>query len=751
MKEGQKGKTKGWPDVPLDHLKRVTDWDEVIRMAHDLWQAQNCVLLFAEDTPTSQAGAAVALTLTAAETVIGDCVPNNIDALTVQLGAYLDIGMQAVRTRRPELERFILCWSTSLPEAGLPTPPIKRLSKRSSQKGGGLSGWGSDKRRSIPTHVIMPLATRAIATHWQALKQARLKRPGVIPVLEEITLAKKLFAGNEIGEELAELLAKHSGAATSAEDDTSDDGTETGSATEPETMTEPSTRGASSIQLDEHATAALLEVTEKDSSQPVRKPDMVQSWIENGDASSGDEGNSSDDDTPRPAKRVRREPTHSSIGELPQPFAFSVGQKGFQIEKVATPTAISVHHARAAASPMSASAQRSESVDTLRSEDGLTAASDACPMERQLSSTSSRSMTSTSQTSISTSSITSHPAPLRATASPAPVKIMKGERVSLRAEVEAVQRGLKNSNDHAGVLVRERKVYCSLGPKRQPVRGVGPVVVDDVVIRSINFWLDKQKEDGLPIPDLDSQEYLKQARASTKGNGPIDVRDRIIALADRQSPLETLLRLGVQPADLPYNMIPHSACGVNLALFHFADSKAVLGKGDMEETDDLRDKSLRLFFRGPANDSLPDAFLDTKGIKERIQSYHYRGYWDCLADNSPLPKPKFRVRKLKMQDDEVPENMIQRIAQEEGKRDLAGDEETEMIQKAVLGALLYHKFQPIWDPFKVTGSVPKLWFDDGLYELGLVPSSKLSAAEAWEAAEVTWARRKKDDVAAMEE
>lgn len=117
MKEGQKGKTKGWPDVPLDHLKRVTDWDEVIRMAHDLWQAQNCVLLFAEDTPTSQAGAAVALTLTAAETVIGDCVPTNIDALTVQLGAYLDIGMQAVRIRRPELERFILCWSTSLPEA----------------------------------------------------------------------------------------------------------------------------------------------------------------------------------------------------------------------------------------------------------------------------------------------------------------------------------------------------------------------------------------------------------------------------------------------------------------------------------------------------------------------------------------------------------------------------------------------------------------------------------------------------------
>jgi hypothetical protein len=40
-----------WPDGVLDDFKRIGDWDEVFRTAHDLWQAQNCVSLFATDIP----------------------------------------------------------------------------------------------------------------------------------------------------------------------------------------------------------------------------------------------------------------------------------------------------------------------------------------------------------------------------------------------------------------------------------------------------------------------------------------------------------------------------------------------------------------------------------------------------------------------------------------------------------------------------------------------------------------------------
>jgi hypothetical protein len=286
-------------------------------------------------------------------------------------------------------------------------------------------------------------------------------------------------------------------------------------------------------------------------------------------------------------------------------------------------------------------------------------------------------------------------------------------------------------------------VYCLLGHKRPTVRDQAGKKLDSVVVRSINNWLDKQRNDGKPIPDADGRAYMQQAIADSEAR--IDVRDRINTLAHQQSPLETLLRLGVLPSDLPHNVVPHSACGVNLDLFHFAQRKAILGEGDVEETDELRDMSLRLFFRGPCNDSLEDTFLDEVGVAQRTQAYHYKGFWDVLEDNSPLPKPKFRKRKPEIEADPKPENMIQRIAHEAGRKDLKGEEETDMIQKAALAGLIFIKPLPIWDPFKVTASVPRNWFDDGLYELGLVTSSKLDAKQAWEVAESTWKRRKQQE------
>jgi hypothetical protein len=735
-KDGQKTK-KGWPDEPFDALKKVGNWDDVIRMAHDLWQATNCVSLYPDNTPAGQSSAAIVLTILAAETVMGDCLPSNTDYVHCEMAQCFDIGISSVRKRRTEIEKFIPCWATSLPEVGLPIPPLKRSSKRSSQTGEGTGGWGSDKRRGIPPKVILPIAARAVAAHWKDLKQARLRRPGLIPFDKEEKLCKRMFAGNDISQELADLLVEHCDSTSSIRDSSSERELDSRTGTPSES---PRAR-LSSVQSEEITTPRMEEQVDEVDSQPINKPDMVQAWIENGDASSGDEGDSSDDDTPRAAKRMRREPPDSRIGELPQPFAFSIGNKGFQVEKVLDSTRPTESRpSNAVASAASSTSQKSSSA----SGDGIAHVSEARRMERQNSNaSSSRSTASTLVNAASTASGSRRPAPLLAKETPAPLKITRGEHISERAERESIQRGLNNPNDHAGVLVRERKVYCLLGHKRPTVRDQAGKKLDSVVVRSINNWLDKQRNDGVHMPDADGRVYMQQAIADDESR--IDVRERINSLAHQQSPLETLLRLGVPPSDLPHNVVPHSACGVNLDLFHFAQRKAILGEGDMEETDELRDMSLRLFFRGPCNDSLEDTFLDEVGVAQRTQAYHYKGFWDVLEDNSPLPKPKFRKRKPEIEADPKPENMIQRIAHEAGRKDLKGEEETDMIQKAALAGLIFIKPLPIWDPFKVTASVPRNWFDDGLYELGLVTSSKLDAKQAWEVAESTWKRRKQQE------
>jgi hypothetical protein len=96
-----------------------------------------------------------------------------------------------------------------------------------------------------------------------------------------------------------------------------------------------------------------------------------------------------------------------------------------------------------------------------------------------------------------------------------------------------------------------------------------------------------------------------------------------------------------------------------------------------------------------------------------------------------------------------PDNMIQRIAYEYGHdADLfAGNAEgeTEMIQKAVVAGLIRVQQKPRWDAYKDTASVPKLWYNDDLSILRLIPQTKISFAEASGLSDSIWGQWKEQE------
>lgn len=743
-----------WPDQVLDDLKQVRDWDEVFRIIHGLWQAQNCVSLFANDIPAVPASAAVTLTVMACEAIMGEVVKSNNLALETELCHRLRVGITSCKHRRAEVDRFVLSWSTSISELGLPVPSVKP-SNRSMSLGAGNSGWGSDKRRGVPKKVIMPLATLMVAKHWREIKKARLARPGILHIDEECALARKLFAGKDIAKDLAESLAKSAdpllpsndidwGSDTDTESESSfaspsevgfygysgDYGAYVNPKYAPtETSIGPVTRrfwrNASTSQSPAPAPPRALGVERFQSI--INKPDMIQAWIENGDASSSEEGDSSEDDVgnndiPEPtAKRARHTADTSHIGELPQPFAFSIGKEGFSVERTQSQTLPSPAATPAAASSSSVSS-RAQSVVSVNSDD-VDPALKSLPMTRQLSATPSAGS--------ATSSIARRPAPLRATLTPAPATFTNGALPSARAEREAIRRGRRHLNDHTGVLIREKKQYFQIGKTFETVRHAVQVTADIDVVKSIDLWLERQKQSG----SIDNHALVRKRDP--------ELRDLIKTNIDRQSPIETLLRAGVGSKQIPHHIIPRSVCAINMDLFHYADRDAILGVGEVEETERLLDMSLRLFFRGFGNDTLPEVFLNPDEMKERIASYHLKGHWDVLADSSPVPKPKFRKRKREVV--QPPDNMIQRIASEYERGLASPQEEEDVIQQAVLAGLLVTKALHPWDPYKVSATVPALWYLDDLFELGLVDTSKLGPQEAWETAESTWARRRKNE------
>lgn len=745
-----------WPEEPFDRFRKIKDWDDVFRIADGLYQAQLCVSLF---PPAGNIyHGVIAIATIAAQIALGEA-PKNIPSLEVEMSHHLPVNRDGITARVPEINKLIVAWSSSIPEAGLPIPTLKPP-KRSSMIGQGVAGWGSDKRRPVPVSAIVTRAGRTIAENWAAIKRARLKRPAVIPYEEEIALSRKMFSGGVVTSERHALLRKYAIADDvfrTPSRSASPQKSESSSGRRRDSQTDP---GQPEPRTDKPSTAHRGQ-------QPVTTPqhklDEVREWIEKGDDSSDDDGQSvsTDDDTPRPReKRPRLFDPHQEIGELPRPFAFSIGPTGFGIDRTAADSSSSAVASSSPGpggdptKPLSRSQDRingrGQSVESGPS-DGQASASGSRRMTRESSSTSSLGSASASASGSSTPVSTPHwssqrSTPLRSLESPEPSSVSEVSAYSRASELRAVKRGLDNDDDHIGVLKRERSQYVRSKQPRERPEPLIKTMPEPMVIKAIILWLDSQIASG-SIPKVMTPEYLSKFGLKN-GRLPTDLHTYLSSQAIYRSPLETLLRIGVQPMNIPPHLLPFSVSAAHLNLYHYHQRDEILGQATVNETPKLAETSLRLFFRGFGNDTLAETFIkeDSMELIERADQIYRQGDWDDLEDPSPVKKATFRKRKRPDYANMEPSNMIQRIAREIGDRgpdnQMTPDAETEMIQKAVMASLMYVQQRPPVDQYKTTATVPRLWYNDGLTELHLVPQTKISIAASKDYTDRIWSEWK---------
>ena len=190
--QGAKSDDRRWEISDWEFFRRIRDWDEVLKVAQGIYDAQECVGLFG---PRSRIPVAAAITLASVEAINGEVTPqtsNILRELCAQFGqtAYNASSVRAV------LRRFFVAWSTSIDDAGVPFPLIEMTGK--GNIGDGTMGYGSDKRRGIPEPFIAAKATRTVAENWERIAEARLRRDAVMPFDKELELARVIFAKHAV-------------------------------------------------------------------------------------------------------------------------------------------------------------------------------------------------------------------------------------------------------------------------------------------------------------------------------------------------------------------------------------------------------------------------------------------------------------------------------------------------------------------------------------------------------------------------
>lgn len=193
IRAGKAADTAGPDDMILDtecwdYMSSVT-WDAVLEMALGLYNAQQVVSLWGNQ---SSVDVSCALLVWAIQAQQGKPVPQVLAWVSELVHPHRG-NESAVSRRRAEMRDMLVAWSTSIPEAGLDTPLVAPPARGT--VGNGLSGWGSDKRRSIPETAMAIAAAPVVARHWRRIMEARLRtRSEALPLDEEFTTAARMFA-----------------------------------------------------------------------------------------------------------------------------------------------------------------------------------------------------------------------------------------------------------------------------------------------------------------------------------------------------------------------------------------------------------------------------------------------------------------------------------------------------------------------------------------------------------------------------
>lgn len=680
--------------------KRNWDWDEVLRIGYGLFEAQECVNLW---SPRIAPGHAVALTIWSMYVFAGEAAPMIMNKLAVELGSLFEsTGLMTVTARFGELSKFLVAWSTSVSDANVAIPHVKL--PKAGTLGNGTHFYAAQQDRGIPMNDMAAAAGQAIAKHWREISRARQRmRNYMMQLSDEILVARRMFAKNGGKYQSAVSMRKEAARFHSQPPSRS-------------SSTRQST--PSGIAASTHLSTSELFATQRpvwsSPSQPMSAASMLEDTPDHrrvtletllatvDDDSSNDGLEDESDDGHPPARSLGL--NLSNVPDIRVLNGFTVGVDGFsrieagpQLPSAPPYGSIRDNHASSTngTSPAPAVMERGQSMaSTAASDSGRSVSeSEALAVDghfvpsigrKRLLGAHAVTRLATQQGSLPPSS--GHPSPASSTSSgllPVTDSDISGPILWKPAKRPA------SETAHVGILAREREQYVAYRVTSARDRGL---IVSEVVEARMNAWIAEEKEKGT-IPSLITTDYLTSLGIHGVVH-KLDLTDYVYRNIRRWHPVESLLRLGVKPIELPAHLIVFSLIHLDHILHHYdPDTKDYYGNAfspvDLVINEEQLDRELEILFKDEPL-QLKDLLLTETESEIRLKQYQAEGIFlpgekPIVGRKSAKPKPAPEPSRVLMSEFDI-EAMMAKAIEEDGD----GDDEgvADRIQETMLDGMM---------------------------------------------------------------
>ncbi|ODO07593.1 hypothetical protein L198_01174 [Cryptococcus wingfieldii CBS 7118] len=176
-----------------------------------------------------------------------------------------------------------------------------------------------------------------------------------------------------------------------------------------------------------------------------------------------------------------------------------------------------------------------------------------------------------------------------------------------------------SSDDHSGILMREREEYIKF---RYATYLEAGHIVSPACATIMWDWLREKVETG-SIPATITPEYLASIGVKADPRQGWDLGNWVEQKKDVWSPVECLLRAGVKPSEIPPHFVPQSPTYLKVILCHYHERAALLGLVDnniLAPVGKFEDEIALLFPQG-GEENFEGMFLDDKERAKRERDY----------------------------------------------------------------------------------------------------------------------------------
>ncbi|WVQ97010.1 hypothetical protein IAU59_004120 [Kwoniella sp. CBS 9459] len=691
-----KGSERDWAPEDFAYFEGL-NWNKVIPAAYQLFRMSEVVRLWGNQcTPMI----AIALLLWAIQAVTGVVMPQ-YSSFQRELSAFYGKTPWGTAEKFRDMRNLLIAWSTSILDAGHSFPVLPLPSKGGF--GDGINGFNADSRRPIPEIDIAVGAAPTLIAIWPQIVRARLRgRVDVMAYEDELWLARKMFvvsAGiyhynqESLQKQLqpqVHLSRRRDGTSTQKEPKSTttktsrraprisfkykiaaDEARKAVQEYEPlkraqvkssfelyrqqqqkRQQSSSATNGTSLSSTGSSASSPgpsrplqpRVQSAAKDFIPPPPEK-TIEDMLARPDPSSDEASDSDSDEEVRtskaPSTRVKINGANVRPQPNSQPFAFTIGPQGFNIDTQSEPrtdpavsAAVNIHRNADSSSDLSPSPAliaRRLSHDSLPGGGSASEAEAAIPTAQVHASL--RRTAHTSSQGFSNSHHNTSSSLSRATAT-----VFSAANAS-RATVSAPPRrapSVSVEDDHVGLLIREREEYIQF---RLPQFYESGYVVPAACEAEMWRWLREQVNNGSMPRHIDDA-YLRSIGIFGDPRR-MDLGDWVDSRVDTWSPVESLLRAGIRPQEIPTQHIPYSMIHLRLLLYHW--NKYDLAPVGEAVTDDELDKEIEILFAGDEADQgdiWSQQIISQKEAKQRKERYIKSGAWNADGEKEVFEREK---------------------------------------------------------------------------------------------------------------